>query len=187
MTLRLANRSTCRLPPYQAGVPDMLRIIGWRLAALVLSVTVLSSCSDRPDALTAFHRGDYAEAFRLWRPLAESGDTQAQNYLGILYQLGLGVGRDYKQAFRWYHAAAVKGNPDAQRNLGTLYQTGEGTTKSNLRAYAWYYVALKHGSAKAQDYIDAMAGKLTPNQQMKARGLMQAYLPGGSAESYPGQ
>lgn len=154
----------------------MLRLTGWRLAALVLIGAVLSSCSDAPDPLTAFRNGDYTEAYRLWRPLAEKGDPQAQNYLGILYQLGLGVERDDPQAFKWYHAAAVHGNADAQRNLGTLYQTGTGIAQNNLWAYAWYYAAVHNGSAKAQDYIEAMAGKLTPNQQMKARGLVQAYL-----------
>lgn len=170
----------------QTDSPDMLRIKGWRLAALVLIGAALSSCSDAPDALKAFRNGNYAEASRLWRPLAEKGDPQAQNYLGILYQLGLGVDRDYALAFKWYHSAAVHGNADAQRNLGALYQQGQGTAQNNLWAYAWYYAAAHNGSVKAQDYIEAMSGKLTPNQQMKARGLVQAYLEPASASKPQG-
>ena len=35
--------------------------------------------------------GDYETAYTLWMPLAESGDADAQNYMGILYYLGFGV------------------------------------------------------------------------------------------------
>ena len=43
------------------------------------------------DGVVAYNRGDYATALRLWRPLAEQGDTKAQFNLGLMYKNGEGV------------------------------------------------------------------------------------------------
>ncbi len=73
------------------------------------------------DALAAFANGDYAQATRLWRPLAEKGNAKAQNYLGGMYHRGWGVAQDYQEAVRWWRLAAAQGNADAQNNLSALY------------------------------------------------------------------
>src|SRR5919106_4446529 len=142
------------------------------LCALVLTA-VLTACNGRADPLQAFAEGDYLGALALWKSLAEQGDAQAQNYLGILYHLGLGVEREYRQAVKWYRQAAANGNADAQRNLGTMYQFGFGVPQSNLYSYAWYYSALRHGNLNARNYIQTLSTKLTPNQIMKARVLLR--------------
>ncbi len=41
----------------------------------------------------AYRRGEYATAYRIWKPLAEQGNAAAQYNLGLLYQHGLGVER----------------------------------------------------------------------------------------------
>ena len=56
-------------------------------------------------------------SFNLFHEQATKGDTEAQNYLGIHYSLGLSVERDYKKAHEWYKKAAKAGNPYAQRNV----------------------------------------------------------------------
>jgi len=50
------------------------------------------------DAATAYDRGDYATAMRLFRPMAENTDAVAQYYLGDLYEKGRGMPQDYGEA-----------------------------------------------------------------------------------------
>jgi uncharacterized protein len=40
------------------------------------------------DGQAAYNRGDYATALKLFRPLAEQGNADAQNNLGWLYERG---------------------------------------------------------------------------------------------------
>ena len=42
------------------------------------------------DAAAAYQRGNYATALRLWRPLAEQGDAEAQSNLGLMSAEGRG-------------------------------------------------------------------------------------------------
>ena len=54
------------------------------VAALVLTAAFARSVAAGPleDALDAAQRGDYATAIRLWRPLADKGEADAQYILG---------------------------------------------------------------------------------------------------------
>src|SRR5258707_3714315 len=70
--------------------------------------------SSYEDGAAAYNRGDYATARRLWFPLAESGNADAQTMLGIIYEEGHGVSQDYAAAVTWYRRAADQGRPDAQ-------------------------------------------------------------------------
>ena len=42
------------------------------------------------EGAAASKRGDYATAFREWRPLAKQGNANAQFFLGVMYGKGLG-------------------------------------------------------------------------------------------------
>ena len=132
---------------------------------------LLMACGSDIDAKTAFDKGDYETAFKLWKPLAEKGDAEAQNYLGILYYLGFGVNRDYSKAVQWYEKAARAGNPDAQRNYGDMLHFGRGIKKNNYLAYKWYFAASQQGNKSAGKQIEVIAasGNLSPNQQMHAK------------------
>jgi len=137
-----------------------------------LACLVLLGCAGEPDPRAAFARGDFEQALRLYGTRAAAGDVEAQNYLGIHYQLGLGTARDAARAAYWYRASALGGSADARRNLGTLYELGQGVPQDRLLAYGWYHHAALQGSRTARAYIDAMAGELTPNQIMRARELV---------------
>ena len=66
----------------------------------------------------AAKRGDYATAFRKWKPLAEQGDAVAQHNLGGMYRTGLGVPQNYETAVKWYRRAAEQGHAESEFNLG---------------------------------------------------------------------
>ena len=58
---------------------------------LVLATPVVAETLD--DGFKAYVDEDYATALRIFRPLAEQGDADAQTYLGYMYSNGLGVHR----------------------------------------------------------------------------------------------
>jgi hypothetical protein len=93
-------------------------------------------------AHAAADRGDYDEAVRLWRPLAERGDPDAQYNLGVMYHLGHGVPVDHKAAFSWYRKAADKGVGVAMGNLAILYVSGAKSATDFVQAYKWFTLSI---------------------------------------------
>ncbi len=147
-----------------------------RTCLIIVGICVsLSGCKTN-DPRVAFADGDYQSSFRQWLLAAENGESEAQNYVGIHYHLGLGVERDYKTAAHWYRLAAEAGTGDAQRNLGTMYQLGLGVSQDRVRAYACYSAAARLGHPRAWAYIETMANQLTANQVMEAKRLASAML-----------
>ncbi len=63
------------------------------------------------EGVAAAKRGDYATAFREFRPLAEQGTAEAQFNLGRVYGEGLGVPQDYAEAHMWFNLAASRFPP----------------------------------------------------------------------------
>ncbi len=80
--------------------------------------------------LNAMDREHYATAFRAWKGLAESGEAEAQNNLGYLYQYGYGAKQSYTRAIRYYTLAADQGLAEAHHNLGMLYFNGYGSPQN---------------------------------------------------------
>ncbi len=69
------------------------------------------------DGLAAYNRGDYAQAIRIWEPLAAHGDARAQITLGKEYLEGYSVPQDRQVALKWFRLAAAQGDAKAQENL----------------------------------------------------------------------
>lgn len=119
----------------------MQRRIRYTLAVLValgLWASATSCWAGIDEGRWAYERGDYATAWRKWRPLADQGDAPAQFYLGLMYDEGKGVPQDYTQAVWWYRLAAAQGNAAAQNNLGIMYVKGWGVSQDYAQAYGWF-------------------------------------------------
>jgi TPR repeat protein len=71
---------------------------------------------------------------------AQSGDDDAQFYLGALCSSGVGRPRSDEEAFSWFSRAAAQGHSHAMLVLSGLYAIGRGTTKDNVSAYKWAYI-----------------------------------------------
>ena len=102
------------------------------------------------DAQRAYALGRFEEARQLWAPRAEAGDPQAQLGLGVLYDVGQGVGRDPAAAYSWYRRAADAGLAEAQFNVAVMHDTGEGIPRDAAEAALWYARAAAHGNRRAQ-------------------------------------
>jgi uncharacterized protein len=126
----------------------------------VLLLTLLAGTpafsADFQKGLTALKSGDFVTAVREWRPLAKQGNANAQSYLGVMYENGLGVLQDYKTAVKWYRLAAEQGDASAQTNLGVMYSNGTGVLQDYKTAVKWYRLSAEQGNAGAQNNLGTM-------------------------------
>jgi TPR repeat protein len=126
------------------------------LAATLLCVCFDALAVDAPDAYSyeagtaALEGGDYEAAWRILPPLAQAGDARAQNDLGVMYGLGLGVPQSYSKAAVWIKRAAEQGNPHAQTTLGYMYYRARGVEQDYEAAALWTRRAAEQGIASAQ-------------------------------------
>lgn len=104
----------------------------------------------------ALSSGDYATAIRLYRPLAEQRDAEAQYYLGYLYENAMGVPKNYAEAAKWYRLTADQNYAHAQYALASMYESGLGVTRNYASAMKWYCRASKNGDSAAQNHIGGM-------------------------------
>ena len=147
--------------------------------ALVLLIVWLAvpAWADFQAGMDAYNRGDYGTAFRVWRPLAERGDANAQVLLGILYEEGLFGPQDSVQAVPWFEKAAAQGNTNAQVRLGELYEAGKGVPQDIVQAYKWYTLGEANGDKKAAELLDALTSQMTPAQIAEAQKLVREWKP----------
>ena len=47
--------------------------------------------------MVAYNRGDYVQAIRLFRPLAEAGNSKAKNQIGLMYRKGARAADDLRR------------------------------------------------------------------------------------------
>jgi hypothetical protein len=99
---------------------------------------------------SAYAAGRFIDALRIWRPRAEEGDARAAFGLGLLYDLGEGVGQDAAAAYSWYRRAAEAGYVLAEFNIAVLCDSGTGTARNPTEAALWYARAAAHGYARAE-------------------------------------
>lgn len=133
-------------------------------AALALAATAPLSAQSVKAGIDAWQRADYAKAVSIWRPLAESGDADAQFNLGQAYRLGRGTTINLGAAKTWFERAATGGHLDAQTTLGLLlFQNGDqaqglkwlrrAAEQGEPRALLVYGTALYNGDAVPQDRL----------------------------------
>lgn len=102
------------------------------------------------EAMEAYQNDEYQLAIRLWRPLALDDHVKAKFFMGIAYDVGLGVERDPVQAVWWYKQAARGGNSFAQHNLGVAYAQGEGIETNMQKALNWWSRSAQQGNIDSQ-------------------------------------
>ena len=100
--------------------------------------TTAKDCAIRGGEYVAYDRASYATALKVWLPAAQQGDVNAMNYVGEIYEQGLGVQPDYALAVEWFTKAAEKGSSTAMINLGGLYESGKGVSQDMTQAMNWY-------------------------------------------------
>ncbi|MDP6969239.1 MAG: tetratricopeptide repeat protein [Gammaproteobacteria bacterium] len=145
-------------------------LAGSLICALLAVPAYAASIKQAKKALAA---NDYDTALTELKPLARSGNAQANNLLGLMYMQGNGVAQDQAQAKAYFEAGANTGHLESLRNLnilldvqykeelktvkpaaqggdsqsqtrlGRMYEFGHGTDPSPTDAFIWYQKAAK--------------------------------------------
>jgi len=146
---------------------------GTILAMTMLASPAIAGVEEGRDFMEA---GDYARAMAEFLPAARSGNADAEELIGVLYAMGLGVPRDDVRAFEWYLRASLKGHPGAQSGLGWYYEVGRGIAAPDLiRAYLWYGLSSIGGDVDAPASLEDVRRKMTKNEIAMAQVLIEDY------------
>ncbi len=122
-------------------LPPQVRQLGTKMVFLTSRQpikTSASECGIRGGEFVAFDRADASTSLKVWLPQAESGDPQAQTYVGEIFEKGLGTEADYQVAAQWYQKAADQNYSRAKINLGYLYESGLGVAQDLPKAMNLY-------------------------------------------------
>ena len=104
------------------------------LAVFCAAALLATSTAHAADSVSDKEMADrYSQA-------AQSGDSDAQFYLGALYSSGTGRSRSDEEAYRWFSRAADQGHSHAMLVLSGIYAVGRGVPKDNFSAYKWAYI-----------------------------------------------
>ncbi|MEL6915766.1 MAG: tetratricopeptide repeat protein [Pseudomonadota bacterium] len=146
--------------------------------AMALSLVCLSApaAAEIEEARDLMEAGRFEEAYAAFWPAARSGNADAEELIGVMYALGLGVEQDYVRAFEWYLRSAMKGHPGAQSGVGWYYEVGLGMPAPDLtRAYMWYVLSAIGGDPDAAISKEEVVKKMTPEEIAHAEALIDDY------------
>ena len=148
----------------------------WIVACLLAFASpALAEIEEARDLMEA---GEFAAAREALLPAARSGNADAEELIGVMYALGLGVEKDPERAFEWYLRASMKGHPGAQSGLGWYYELGIGLPAPDLvRAYLWYGLSTIGGDPDAVDSLEEMQRLVTAEEIARAQVLIDDYKP----------
>ncbi len=154
----------------------MFRFLPSSILAAICFLLPLTGFADIQKARDLMDDSKFVEARQLLLPAAQSGNADAEELIGIMYAMGLGVERDDERAFEWYLRSAMKGHPGAQSGVGWYYEIGRGMPAPDLvRGYMWYVLSAIGGDPDAAISQEEIVKKMTPEEIERAHILIDDY------------
>jgi TPR repeat protein len=145
----------------------------WVLCIVFFSTFALADIEEARDAMES---NQFDKAMQMLRPAANAGNADAEELIGIMYAMGLGVTQDDRRAFEWYLRSAMKGHAGAQSGVGWYYEVGRGLPSIDLvRAYMWYTLSAIGGDPDALISQEEIIKKMNPQQINEALELIEDY------------
>lgn len=167
------KQQTCQMMKYPSFVTATFIALSLFVCAGIVSPTARAEIEHARDLMEA---NRFEEAMtELW-PAARSGNADAEELIGVMYAMGLGVEQDHRRAFEWYMRSSMKGHPGAQSGVGWYYELGLGMPAPDLvRAYMWYVLSAIGGDPDAAISQEEVIKKMTPTQIEEAHELIDDY------------
>lgn len=145
-------------------------LLFWFLSASTIVRAEIEHARDLMEA------NEFEAAYKELWPAARSGNADAEELIGVMYAMGLGVRQDYQRAFDWYLRSALKGHPGAQSGVGWYYELGLGMPAPDLvRAYMWYVLSAIGGDPDAAISQEEVIKKMTVDQIKQAEDMIDDY------------
>ena len=153
--------------------------------ALILVGAMGPAWAGMEEANRALARSDYEGALAELRPLAETGNAQAQFELGIMMSRGMGLPKDDAAAAAWLRRAADQGLADAQGALGVMTLEGRGVEKDENAALDLLKAAAAKGNDAAAISLGnmAQAGRVLPKSLGEAAHWLRQAADRGNAQA----
>jgi hypothetical protein len=132
--------------------------------------------------IEAYNRGDVSGAFRLLKPAADAGNSDAQVNLGYLYARGQGVAQDQQEAMRLYLLSARQGNAAGMNAVAFKYRYGTGVEIDLPRAVHWFCRAAASGDPRGLNNLGIMynEGQGVDRDMGEARNLWRQSMERGN-------
>ena len=114
------------------------------IIALIMAVPAIAEPLN--EAKKAYDRRDYETAVRLYKPLANKGDPEAQYALGYMYRTGKGVPKDHVKSYMWFNIAISQLSRldddrrklvESNRNLAAVQMTLDQIAEAQMWAREW--------------------------------------------------
>ena len=146
----------------RGGPPDMEEAARWlekavdqdEVAAMTLLARVYLTAAQQDVGIDTGPDEAQIRAAELFARGAALGEAEAQYYLALLYQSGVGVSNaDAKSAFNWFLAASKQDHVEAQYELSRAYAEGIGTEADTEQALKWLTEAAENGHVNAQYFL----------------------------------
>jgi uncharacterized protein len=152
----------------------------------ILSLTLglaLQAHAGIDEGVQAYIAGEYGKAMAEFQPLAESGNPNAQYYMGFMIHHGYGVKRNEAEAAKWFRMAANQGEWQSQYYLGVLYEKGAGMQQDLATAHMWLSLAAVNpgttfrDSLHTKEAIGKLEHKMKPEQIAQAKDMAKNWKP----------
>lgn len=118
--------------------------VKWVMVGLFLAVAGCGNQAEKDAAsmkegVDAYAKNDFAIALDKFRPLADKGNVDAQERLGLIYAKGQGVEQNWVQADMWFSIAAASGKETAVNNkkVVEVHMPPEKVAEANVLAQDW--------------------------------------------------
>ncbi len=99
---------------------------------------------------------DYKKALELFKKSAEQNNSNAQYWMGWMYENGYGVtSKNSDSAFHYYQMSAHQNLADGQYSLGRMYEF-DMWKKNMAKARIWYQAAAKQGHKEAEEHLKSI-------------------------------
>lgn len=130
-------------------------------------------------------KGSNPEALEMLIKAGNTGHTEAQFQVGMMYAQGLGVPqKSYSQAVEWWEKAAEKGHKIAQYNIGVSWENASHDVQDYTRAAHYYQLSAnqEYPSACYALGVLYLNGKGVKKDTEAARLLFEKVLAGSGPE-----
>ena len=141
------------------SVPPHLKFGMDKVAQNIVGVGNVASL-DAAEA--AKERGDGIGRIAVFKSMAERGDGQAAQQIGVMYLNGQQVEKNPIDAYRWFYAAWSLSEMEGLNAMGVMTRDGLGVPTNLPLAVATFYVA--KAAARSRDAFDRALGNLDSSE-----------------------
>jgi len=154
----------------------MTKPVLYILYLLIALMAAPLEASDVSDAINAMRAGNFAEAYCVLKPYAESGDAEAQYNIGWMYLNGYGLMMNDSKALEWWKRASDQGYTDASFSIAMLYSLGEGKVGKDMdKAIEYYLMAVEDGHEDANMIIRSMLARDDKSMRQRKQEIVRTY------------